>query len=168
MSCNKLVQQSPKPRQSSLTQVPGATDPDTSAPYLQSKLTELLDAVTANTALLAKQADLDLAVATAGDTAQEKTNAIAEAERGLQIAQVSLLEALKPSDGTDLVSSVAGTQRAVSEANKRVVDAGQEDDVKVPLGEVVFIRALPRESTRFASLKAIPQAASSSPSVVPI
>ncbi len=126
-------------------QVPGATDPDTSAPYLQSKLTELLNAVaTANTALLAKQADLDLAVATAGDTAQEKTNAIAEAERGLQIAQVSLLEALKPSDGTDLVSSVADAQRAVSEANKRVVDAQTEVGVKVPLGEVVFIRALPR------------------------
>ncbi|MFN8050918.1 MAG: peptidoglycan-binding domain-containing protein [Acidimicrobiales bacterium] len=147
---NELEQARAAKRQADATladaQVPGALDPDTGDPYTNAKLTELANAtVTTASAIVAKQAEIDSTAAAATDTAREKFEAIAQADRDLRIAQAAQLEGLKPADGSSAATELADARQAVEAATKHAEAAQADVGVTVPLGEVVFVRALPRQ-----------------------
>ncbi len=147
---NELVQAQAAKRQADAVYAaatePGAVDPDTGAPYTSTQLTELSNAtLTAASAITAKAAEIDSAKAAADTDAREKFAAIGQAQRDLRIAQAAQLEGLKPSSDSSASSAVADAQRAVADAEKRLADAQAGVGVTVPLGELVFVRALPRQ-----------------------
>ena len=147
---NELVQAQAAKRQADAVYAdasePGAVDPDTGSAYTGPRLTELSNAtLTTAAAITAKSAEIESAKAAGSAEVADKFAAIAQAQRELRIAQAALLEGLKPPDNSSNASAVADAQRAVGDAERRLADAQANIGVTVPLGELVFVRALPRQ-----------------------